>query len=90
MRTDAAFLGLLLPGIITLVAGVGLTRLHWRPDIPPYGHRTRSLQVMLHPGRYVTDAPLRAIRTLNIAGSLLLAGAASIVTYDLLQAVLRP
>jgi hypothetical protein len=90
MRTEAAFLGLLLSGITALVVGVGLTRLHWRPDIPPYGRRTRSIQVMLHPGRYVTNAPLRAIRALNVAGILLLAGAAGIVAYDLLRAVLGP
>src|SRR5262245_11028836 len=86
MSTEAAFLGLLFSGITALVAGVGLTRLHWRSDIPPYGRRTRSLQVMLYPGRYATDAPLRAVRTLNVAGFLLLAGAAGIVAYDLLRA----
>ena len=90
MRAESAFLGLLFSGITALVAGVVLTRFHWRPDIPPYGRRTRSLQVMLHPGRYVKDAPLRAIRTLNVAGSLLLAGAASLVAYHLLRAMLRP
>jgi hypothetical protein len=90
VSAESAFLGLLFSGIVALVAGVGLTRLHWRPDIPPYGRRTRSLDVMLHPQRYVKDAPLRAVRTLNVAGSLLLAGAAGIVACDLLPALLRP
>jgi hypothetical protein len=90
MSSEAAFLSLLFSGISALVAGVGLTRLHWRPDIPPYGLRTRSLQVMLHPERFVKDAPLRAIRNLNITGAVLLAGAAAIVAYGLSRAVLRP
>ena len=90
MSAESTFLGLLFSGITALVVGVGLTRLHWRPDIPPYGRRTRSLQVMLHPERYVNDAPLRAIRTLNVAGSLLLAGAVGTVAYELLRAMLRP
>lgn len=90
MSTETAFLGLLLSGLTALLAGVGLTRLYWRPDIPAYGRRTRSLHVMLHPERYVRHAPLRAIRALNVAGSLLLAGAAGIVAYDILRAVLGP
>jgi hypothetical protein len=90
MSSEAAFLSLLFSGISALVAGVGLTRLHWRSDIPPYDRRTRSLQVMLHPERYVKDAPLRVIRSLNVAGSLLIAGAAAIVASDLLRTVLSP
>ena len=87
---EAAFLILLVSGISALVAGVAMTRLHWRPDIPPYSRRTRALHVMLHPEEYVKDAPLRAIRSLNLAGGLLLAGAAGIVACDILQAVLHP
>lgn len=90
MNGEAAFLSLLFSGIGALVAGAGLTRLHWRPDIPPYGRRTRSLHVMLHPERYVKDAPLCAIRSLNVAGSLLVAGAAGIAAYEVLRAILRP
>ena len=63
-----------------------MTRLHWRPDIPPYSRRTHALHVMLHPEEYVKDAPLRAIRSLNLAGGLLLAGAAGVVAYGILQA----
>ena len=49
-----------------------------------------SFQVMLHPERYVKDAPLRTIRSLNVAGGLLLAGAVGIVANDVLRSVLRP
>ena len=90
MSHEAAFLSLLFSGIGALVAGVGLTRLHWRQDILPYDRRTRSFQVMLHPERYVKDAPLRTIRSLNVAGGLLLACAAGIVVNDVLRSVLRP
>jgi len=88
--TEAAFLILLLSGIAVLLAGLMLTRLYWRPDIPPYGRRTRFLDVTLHPADYVTNAPLRAIRNLNLAGALLLAGAAGVVVYELLQAIALP
>ena len=83
--TETAFLALLFPGIAALVAGVGLTRFYWRSDIPPYGRRTRSLHVMLHPEEYARDASLRAIRVLNFAGALLLAAAATVLVYDLVQ-----
>jgi hypothetical protein len=63
--TEAGFLGLLFSGILALPAGMILTRLHWRPDIPPYGRHTRFLDVTLHPDRYVNDAPLHAIQSLT-------------------------
>ena len=85
--TEVAFLSLLFPGILALLAGMMLTRLHWRADIPPYGRQTRVLDVTLHPERYVADAPLRAIRALNLAGLLLLAGAISVVVYELVRSM---
>ena len=86
--SNVVFLSLLFVGIAALVAGNGLTRVHWRPDILQYSRRTRSLHVMLHPEEYVKDAPLRAIRSLNLAGGFLIVGAAVVVTYDVLRAVL--
>jgi hypothetical protein len=88
--TEDAFLILLFPGIIALLAGVGLTRLHWRPDIPPYGRRTHFLDVTLHPERYLKDARLRAIQGLNLTGGILLAGAAGVSIYEILRTILRP
>src|SRR5262245_12431084 len=77
--TEAAFLTLLGSGLLALLAGLILTRLHWRPDLPPYGRRTRLLDVALHPEAYAKDAPLRAIKYLNVGGAVLLASAAIIV-----------
>jgi hypothetical protein len=85
---EAAFFSLLFPGIAALLAGVLLTRLHWRSDIPPYGRGTRFVDVTRHPEKYVTDAPLDAIRRLNLLGALLLAGAAVVVAYQILQVTL--
>lgn len=85
---EAAFLGLLFSGIAALLAGVILTRLHWRPDLPPYGRGTSALHVTLHPQAYVKNAPLRAIRSFNLAGAVLLAGAIGIVVYEILRTLL--
>jgi hypothetical protein len=87
--TEAGFLGLLFPGILALLAGMMLTRLHWRPDIPPYRRQTRFLDVTLHPERYVKDAPLGAIRSLTVIGALLLACAISVVVYEIQRVILR-
>jgi proline iminopeptidase len=88
--TEVAFLSLLFSGILALLAGMLVTRLHWRPDLPPYGRRTRYLDVTLHPEAYVTAAPLRAIRALNIAGVLLLMGALGVVANELRRSVTAP
>lgn len=86
---EAAFLGLLFSGIAALLAGVLLTRLHWRTDIPPYGLGTRFLDVTRHPERYVKDAPLGVIRGLTFVGEVLLACAASIVAWEILRTMAR-
>jgi hypothetical protein len=83
--TEAAFLILLFLGIFALLGGMLWARLNWRLDVPPYGRRTRTLDVMLHPERYAKDDSLRAIRTMNLTGALLLASAAVIVGYELLR-----
>jgi hypothetical protein len=87
ITTEAAFLALVFSGVIALLASMLVTRLHWRPDIPPYSRQTRSLDVTLHPERYVKNAPLLAIRALTVIGALLVVGAAIIATYEILYAV---
>ena len=81
--SEAAFLALLFSGIAALVAGIGLTRIYWRSDIPPYDRRTPTVRVMIHPEDYVRDAPLGAIRSLNLAGALLVAAAIAVLAYEL-------
>jgi hypothetical protein len=88
MTTTATFLGFLFSGLVCLLAGVGLTRIYWRTDIPPYGRRTRSLHVALHPEEYVKDAPILAIRSLNLIGAVLLACAAGVTAYEVIRATL--
>jgi hypothetical protein len=86
--TEAGFLGLLFLGILALLAGMMLTRLHWRPDIPPYGRQTRFLDVALHPERYAKDAPRRAIQSLTVVGAFLLVCAVGLVAYEVLRVTL--
>jgi hypothetical protein len=86
--TEAAFLSLLFAGIVVLLTGLVLTRLHWRPELPPYGRGTRVLHVTFHPEAYVKDAPLRAIRNLNFTGAALLAGAFAVVAYEIVRIML--
>lgn len=88
MRPATAFLGLLCSGIFALLAGLTLTRVHWRPDIPPYGRRTRFLHVARCPREYVKDAPIRTIASLNLTGALLIAAAAAVVAYEIFLATL--
>ena len=89
MTAEAIFFGLLFSGISTLLGGLLLTRLHWRRDIPPYGRRTKFLDVTLHPEKYAEDAPFGVIRSLNAVGAVLLAGAAVVVTWEILQTLRR-
>ena len=85
--SEATFLGLLFSGIAALITGVCLTRVYWRPELPPYGRRTPTVRVLVHPEEYVRGAPLRAIQSLNLVGTLLLAGAIVVVAYELLRAM---
>jgi hypothetical protein len=57
----------------------------WRSDIPPFGRRTRTLDVQLHPERYATPNALPAIRAATIVGALCVAGAVLVLTFELLR-----
>ena len=87
MTRETAFLALVFSGVLFLLASIMLTRLHWRPDIRPYGRQTRLLDLALHPERYVENAPLRAIRALTVIGALLVVGAAVVVICEILHTV---
>ena len=86
---EAAFLVLLLLGVVALLAGVMWTRASWRADVPPYGRGTRFLDVTLHPERYARADSLRAIRSLNLVGALSLACAMGLVVFEIVATVVR-
>ena len=68
---QVVFLTALLSGIFLLVASFVVARFHWRADIPPYSLKTRSMDVLLHPAKYVQPQALRLTRILQLLGSLL-------------------
>jgi hypothetical protein len=82
---EAVFLVLLFAGVGALVVGMLWTRLNWRPDIPPDGRRTRSLDVMLHPGRYATSDAVRSIRVFTVTGAIFVTGAVVVLASELLR-----
>jgi hypothetical protein len=65
----------LLGGIAFLVAGLFVTRLHWRTDIPPFDRHTNALKVFARPSRHASGS-LPLIRALNAIGAALLVYAA--------------
>ena len=86
---EAAFLILLFSGVGALIAGMLWTRVNWRPDVPPYRRGTHFLDVTLHPERYATGESVRAIRTMNAAGALLVVAAVIVVGYMVLKVQFR-
>ena len=87
--TEAVFLALVFTGVLALLAGMILTRVHWRQDIPPYGRQTRFVDVTLHPERYAKDAPFGVIRSLSAIGAVLLGCAAAVVAWEIVMTMLR-
>ena len=84
---NVLFLVLLIGGILLLLGGLFLTRLTRRPDVEPFGRRSRYFQIALHPENFATADRLREIRFLNLAGGLLLCGALAVVGYELYLSV---
>ena len=81
------YLLLLFGGILFLVSGLFVTRLTWRPDIEPFGRRSRLFQIALHPENFARPERLREIRFLNLVGGLLLLGALFVVGHDVISSV---
>lgn len=69
---EAVFLTAILSGVVQLITSFVVERLNWRPDQPPYNLQTRSLEVLLHPAKYVQPKALRTTRSLQVLGGLLL------------------
>lgn len=76
---QTVFLTALLSGDILLVASFLVARLNWRPDLPLYNFRTRSVDVLLHHAKYVTPKALPVTRSLQVLGGLLLALAVAVI-----------
>jgi hypothetical protein len=79
--TPALFLALLFSGILSLLGGLLITRLTWRPDVEPFGRGSPLLQIMMHPERFAAPDRLREIRLLNLLGGILLGGAVAVLVY---------
>ena len=69
---EVVFLTAILLGAVLLITSFVVARLNWRTDQPPYNLQTCSLDVLLHPARYVQPKALRATRILQVLGGLLL------------------
>ena len=69
---EEVFLTAILSGAVLLVTSFVVARLNWRPDETPYNIRTRSLDVLLRPAKYVRPKVLRTTRSLQALGGLLL------------------
>ena len=69
---EEVFLTAILVGVILLTASFIVARLNWRPDQPPYSLQSRSLDVLLHPAKYVQPKALGITRILQVLGWLLL------------------
>lgn len=81
------FMLLLTSGIFCIIAGSLITRLTWRPDIEPFGRKSRTFQIALHPEKFAKPDRLREIRLLNLAGLLLLCGAIVVVIVDVFRSM---
>ncbi len=74
-------------GIVCLVAAQWYIRESWRPDIAPYGLQSRTMQVFLHPERFVTAERLGRIKPLHICGLALIFCGLLTVLYDVVTAI---
>lgn len=80
---QSTFLATWITGVLALVAGLFLTRLHWRSDVPPFGRHSRVLDILLHPDQYARPEAQRGIRVLVGLGILLLATGTGILVLKL-------
>jgi hypothetical protein len=82
------FLLFLSLGIVCLVGGLFMTRQTWRPEIEPFGRRSRLFQIALHPEHFATPERLRPIRSLNFAGAAFILCALVVVGLDVISSIL--
>lgn len=66
------YLTFLALGNVFLVYAVYTARAAWREDIPPYGYRTPSFEVVFHPERFVRSEKVRIVRRYGLLGFIFL------------------
>jgi hypothetical protein len=71
-------------GVVLLVFGRLTTRLRWRSEAPPFHRGLSAMELMLRPGKYAVLEALPLIRTLNLAGSGLMAAGLAALIYGLI------
>jgi len=81
------YLLFLVLGIACLVGGLFITRQTWRPDIEPFGRRSRMFQIALHPERYAKPDRLTAIRLLNLIGASFVLLAVAVIGFDIYRSL---
>jgi hypothetical protein len=65
---QTVFLVCLSIGIFALIAAIVFARLKWRPDIEPYGRRTRLFNLAVNLNDYILPHAVTKVRLLGITG----------------------
>jgi len=85
ISSEVIFLASVLLGPVLLVTGIVVARLNWRSDAPRF-LRTRSLDLLLRPGKFALPQVVPAIQVLNALGLLLIVVAAlALIRHALTQ-----
>ncbi len=83
---QALFLTSVLAGAVSLVAAIGVARLHWRPDLAPFSRHTNALNVLARPASYAHPVALRVIRMLTLVGCKLFGVALVCLVFEFVAA----
>ena len=90
VMAQAIFLTSVLGAVVSLVAAIGVARLHWRTDVAPFGRDTNTVKVLARPACFARPSALGAIRTLTVLGCALFAVALGCLIYQFYADVVRP
>ena len=67
---------------MSLVAAIAVARMHWRPDVAPFGRHTSSHLVLARPASFVVGSALGRVRMLTGIGCGLLGLAILCLLYQ--------
>jgi hypothetical protein len=87
MTTETIFLISLFGALGFLLAALGIARWNWRKDIEPFNRGTDSIDVLIHPDRYMQTKQLRLVRILSIIGGMFLVSAVILLGTGLVGAM---